>query len=74
MMMEEQLDRAREDIRQMDKVKAEIEGVLEQLRVEGLDADAAGQAVSKEASEHASRGEDAIEESRLVWDLIEDSN
>lgn len=74
MMMEEQLDRAREDIRQMDKVKAEIEGVLEQLRAEGLDADAAGQAVFKEASEHASRGEDAIEESRLVWDLIEESN
>ncbi|KAJ5907355.1 hypothetical protein N7495_000037 [Penicillium taxi] len=35
MMMEEQLERGKEEIKQMDKVKADIEGYLEQLKIEG---------------------------------------
>lgn len=54
----------------MDKVKAEIEGVLEQLKVEGLEADTAGQAAVKPAD----ISENAVDESRLIWDLLDEDN
>lgn len=68
MMMEEQLDRTREEIREMDRVKVEIEAVMEQLKAEGTDADTA-------LLEHSNKSptgstEKSSEESQLVWDLM----
>lgn len=73
LMMEEQLDRSREDIRQMDKVKAEAEAALEQIRVEGLDAESArDQARRLFAQQSADEsGVSAEEDSRMIWDLLD---
>lgn len=68
MMMEEQLDRTREEIREMDSVKAEIEGVMEQLKAEGTDADAALQA--NNGGKSSTSVEKSTDESQLVWDLM----
>lgn len=68
MMMEEQLDRTREEIREMDRVKAEIEGVMEQLKAEGIDADAALQ--TNNGGKSSKSAEQSTEESQLVWDLM----
>ncbi|ODM17279.1 Mediator of RNA polymerase II transcription subunit 7 [Aspergillus cristatus] len=67
MMMEEQLDRTREEIREMDKVKAEIEATLEQLKAEGIDADAA---LESRNGGKPSTADQSTEESQLVWGLI----
>ena len=69
MIMEEQLDRTREEIREMDKVKAEIEGTLEQLRAEGIDADAA---LESKNGNKPSISEQSTEESQLVWGLMDE--
>lgn len=68
MMMEEQLDRTREEIREMDRVKAEIEGVMEQLKAEGNDADTA-LLEHRNKNSTDSTGKPS-EESQLVWDLM----
>lgn len=68
MMMEEQLDRTREEIRDMDKVKGDIEGALEQLKAEGIDADAALQ--SMENDKGTASTEQSTKENSLVWDLM----
>lgn len=71
LMMEEQRDRTREEIRQMDKVKADIEGALEQLSFEGVDTDPGTQAAVEASSKPANTDEDAADESRLLWDLLD---
>lgn len=70
MMMEAQLDRTRDEIREMDRVKGEIEGVLEQLKTGGIDADAALR--SKDASQSASSKDQSSEDPQLVWDLMDE--
>lgn len=67
MMMEEQLDRTREEIREMDKAKAEIESTLEQLKTEGMDADAALESTDGKPSTSADQ---STEESQLIWGLM----
>lgn len=67
MMMEEQLDRTREEIRDMDKVKGDIEGALEQLKAEGIDADAALQSMD---NDKATASTEQSTENSLVWDLM----
>ncbi|KAJ5123832.1 uncharacterized protein N7515_007657 [Penicillium bovifimosum] len=67
MMMEEQLKHSQEEINQMDKVKAEVEGVLEQLQAEGLSA-----ARSNNDSDQAKAlKEKADAHSRLIWELLD---
>lgn len=69
MMMEEQLKHSREEIEQMDKVKADIEGVLEQLQAEGHRV-----AASKSGDQNdqtKALKEKADEHSRLIWDLLD---
>ena len=68
MMMEEQLDQTKEEIRDMDRVKGDIEGALEQLRAEGIDADAALQ--SMENDKGTASTEQSTKENSLVWDLM----
>ncbi|OJJ86245.1 mediator complex subunit MED7 [Aspergillus glaucus CBS 516.65] len=69
MMMEEQLDRTREEIREMDKVKADIEGTLEQLKAEGIDADAA---LDSKNGGKPSNSKQSTKESQLVWSLMDE--
>lgn len=72
MMMEEQLSRTKDEIEQMDKVKAEIEGVLENLQAEGVRTGSVEQSGTISPSEAASSQK--IEDSRTVWDLLENEN
>ncbi|KAJ5392993.1 hypothetical protein N7465_011967 [Penicillium sp. CMV-2018d] len=72
MMMEEQLNHSREEMRQMDKVKAEVESVLEQLQAEGSRVGATG---SEDDTDQAKAlKEKADEHSRLIWDLLDKEN
>jgi mediator of RNA polymerase II transcription subunit 7 len=71
-MMEEQLNHSREEIKQMDKVKAEVENVLEQLQAEGC---AVGTNESEEDNDQArALKAKADEHSRLIWDLLDKEN
>lgn len=69
MMMEEQLHRTKDEIKQMDKVKADIESVLNQLEVEGRQVGSVEQPDNASDSKEAARR--AVEDSRLVWDLLD---
>ncbi|KAJ5522738.1 Mediator complex subunit Med7 [Penicillium frequentans] len=68
MMMEEQLERTRQEIKQMDKIKADIEGVLDDIQAEGSRISSAAQSADASTLESASR---KAEDSRMVWDLLE---
>lgn len=68
MMMEEQLARSREEIKQMDKVKADIEGVLERLQTEGSHT---ATAQPSNASQLKEQDRKADSDSRLIWDLLD---
>ncbi|KAJ5175807.1 uncharacterized protein N7482_001684 [Penicillium canariense] len=72
MMMEEQLKRTKDEIKQMDKVKSDIENLLQQLEMEG------GKANSAERLENTMRSKEAakrsIEDAQLVWDLLDKEN
>ncbi|KAJ5215401.1 uncharacterized protein N7498_001808 [Penicillium cinerascens] len=72
MMMEEQLQRTKDEIKQMDKVKADIEGVLDQLEAEGRQVGLAEQSDGENHSKEAARR--AVENSRLVWNLLDQEN
>ncbi|KAJ5081819.1 hypothetical protein NUU61_010083 [Penicillium alfredii] len=73
MMMEEQLDRTRDEIRQMDKAQAEIEAALNQLQVEGRQTGSAQQA-AEEAGVSKTQNSRAVDDSRLIWDLLDKEN
>lgn len=68
LLMEEQLNRTKDEIQQMDNTKAEIEGFLEQLRSEGVDVDAA---VGNQDDRQPEQGKRA-ERSRLIWNLLDE--
>jgi mediator of RNA polymerase II transcription subunit 7 len=68
MMMEEQLNHSREEMNQMDKVKAEVEGVLEQLQAEGSRLSAGSGDDSEDAK---ALKEKADAHSRLIWELLD---
>lgn len=70
MMMEEQLNRSREEIQQMDKMHAEINGFLEQLKAQGIDVDSASKSVENDTANRATGDQDA-NSSRLVWDILD---
>ncbi|KAJ5173487.1 Mediator complex subunit Med7 [Penicillium coprophilum] len=72
MMMEEQLNHSREEMKQMDKVKAEVEGLLEQLQAEGSRVAATGR--GEDTDQAKALKEKADEHSRLIWDLLDKDN
>jgi mediator of RNA polymerase II transcription subunit 7 len=74
LMMEEQLDRTREEIQQIDRVKAEIEDMLENLKAEGFDADTALESVGIDASKPTEPSEQDAGDSKLIWDLLEEKD
>ncbi|KAJ5172041.1 Mediator complex subunit Med7 [Penicillium capsulatum] len=73
MMMEEQLERSREEIKQMDKIKLDIEGMLGQLQAEGGRVTASEQS-QDDPSQSKDLQQQEIENSRLVWDLLDENN
>jgi mediator of RNA polymerase II transcription subunit 7 len=69
MMMEEQLQRSKDEIEQMDKVKAEIESALEQLETQGKEIGSAEQPTNDvETAEKDSL--QPGEGSRQLWDVL----
>ena len=74
-MMKEQIDHTKDEIREMDKVKAGIERVLEQLSTGSSEVtESSGQVASKEQQQQqVVRDESTIDESRIVWSLFEEN-
>ncbi|PLB47710.1 mediator of RNA polymerase II transcription subunit 7 [Aspergillus steynii IBT 23096] len=71
LMMEEQLSRSREEIQQMDKLKAEITDALDQLEKEGANVGATEAAKNDEKPEPTKQSPD---DSALVWKLLDEQN
>ncbi|KAJ5205157.1 Mediator complex subunit Med7 [Penicillium cf. griseofulvum] len=72
MMMEEQLNHSREEMKQMDKVKVEVESLLEQLQAEGSRVAAAGS--GDDTDQAKALKEKADQHSQLIWDLLDKEN
>ena len=74
MMMEEQLDRTREEIRQMDTVKIQVERVLEELGDEVEQQDKEQQQRSKPTAETSTTTAttSTADECRLMWTLLQE--
>ncbi|KAE8356960.1 mediator of RNA polymerase II transcription subunit 7 [Aspergillus coremiiformis] len=74
LMMEEQLSSTREEIQQMDKLKEEITGVLEQLKKDGIDVGATIETPAIQTEKPDKADEKASEHSQLVWKLLDENN
>ncbi|KAJ5363492.1 Mediator of RNA polymerase II transcription subunit 7 [Penicillium cataractarum] len=72
MMMEEQLKRTREEIKQMDKVKSDIESLMERLEAEGGGVNSAERPENTTESKVAAKR--SVEDAHLVWDLLDKVN
>jgi mediator of RNA polymerase II transcription subunit 7 len=70
LMMEEQLDRAREEIREMDRVKEHVESLLQRLRRDAMDAAVAISYSQKQEKDGTELDEKVVEEARQVWSLL----
>jgi len=69
MMMEEQLQRSKDEIDQMDKVKAEIESALEQMQVQGRETKSAKAPAEKISVSNKDSQE--AEDARQMWDILD---
>ncbi|KAL2855979.1 MED7 protein-domain-containing protein [Aspergillus pseudoustus] len=72
MMMEEQLSRTREEIREMDKVKEELTTVLDQLAAEGAEVGSTIEPTTADDKRVTKPEEHVSEDSQLVWDIIDE--
>lgn len=70
MMMEEQLERTREEIQQMDKAKADIQSFLEQLGSEGTNVDSTVESAGQDEKRRVEQNEQ--KDSQLVWELLDE--
>ncbi|KAL1962346.1 hypothetical protein VTN77DRAFT_9759 [Rasamsonia byssochlamydoides] len=70
LMMEEQLDRTREEIREMDRLKDRIEQLLQQLKTDGMDVLAASQSAATDATKNVEVDDKTVEEARQLWALV----
>lgn len=70
MMMEKQLQRSKDEIEQMDKIKAEIESALEQMQSRGGEIDSA-QPPTKRISLVEEESQQALNDPRQVWDILD---
>lgn len=75
-MMEEQLQDAKDEIQEMDKVKERAEAFLRELEAEGREA-VAGRSTTEAVAETANNGEDQSDEqetsegeARKMWGLL----
>lgn len=71
MMMEEQLERTREEIQQMDKTKADIQSFLEQLGSEGINADSTVESTEQDEKRPVEQNQQG-KDSQLVWGLLDE--
>ncbi|BCS04671.1 mediator complex subunit MED7 [Aspergillus luchuensis] len=71
MMMEEQLSRTKGEIQQMDKLKAEITGVLERLEADGIAAQSHPQQTDEDSKKDSETSQKTIEDAQLIWDLLD---
>ncbi|KAL4760586.1 mediator complex subunit MED7 [Aspergillus foveolatus] len=70
MMMEAQLARTKDEIQQMDKLKEEVNAVLDQLAAEGADVGSTIQSTTKDKK--SVKPEDQTpEDSKLLWDILD---
>ncbi|KAJ5925012.1 Mediator complex subunit Med7 [Penicillium verhagenii] len=67
MMMEEQLERTKQEIKHMDKVKTDIEGALAEIQAEGSRISSTEESADLSNLESSRKAED----SRMIWDLLE---
>jgi mediator of RNA polymerase II transcription subunit 7 len=54
----------------MDKMHAEINGFLEQLKAQGVDVDSASKSVENDKTK-STTSEQNTNSSRLVWDILD---
>ena len=73
MMMEEQLKRTKEEIQQMDKVKSEVEHVLDSLQTDGNQIGFPKQ-TEHDYAQSTDEGQSRLEDTRLIWDLLDKDN
>ena len=73
MMMEDQLERTREEIKEMDRVKEKSEAFLARLEAEGLSTDLTPQEALDTTRTHDGIQEDeqAEVDARFMWDLLD---
>ncbi|KAL6239744.1 hypothetical protein BDW75DRAFT_102531 [Aspergillus navahoensis] len=71
MMMEAQLTRTKEEIQQMDKLKEELNAVLDQLAAEGAEAGSTIQSTEKKDKKTVKPDERVTEDSQLLWDILD---
>ena len=74
LMMEEQLDRTRQEIEEINRTKERVENLLQQLRIEGADAGTAAAAHITDSKYGGGLGNVTLEEARQVWALINDDS
>lgn len=76
MMMEEQRDRSREDIKEMDRVKKSVESLLEQLKAEGIATDSVDEHRKTTGEETIREGpspsKHTADDAKQVWNLLSD--
>lgn len=70
LMMEEQLETTRNQIQEMDDVKNRVETLLEQLTVEGLDAQKSMPSDSNDETKDLQFDSKTVEEARQLWELL----
>lgn len=73
--MEEQRDRSREEIKEMDRVKKSVESLLQQLEAEGLATDSASdtkKAAGSTVRDETSSSKHTVEDARKIWSLLGD--
>lgn len=70
LMMEEQLDRTREEIEKIDRTKELIENLLKRLRTDGVDAASALPSRLMDSKSVGDLEDMALKEARQVWDLL----
>jgi len=73
MMMEDQLERTREEIKEMDRVKEKSEAILAHLEAEGLSTDLTPlEALNTKRTQDGTREDEQAEvDARVMWDLLD---
>jgi mediator of RNA polymerase II transcription subunit 7 len=77
LMMEEQLDRTRDEIDEIDRTKLRIESLLQRLRADGAEAASAAlppPPPPPSVPQGSSLQDDSTEQARQVWALINDGH
>lgn len=74
LIMEEQLQKTKEDIEEMDQVKEKVEAILQQLKTEGYDADASSESLREKNEAGKELNKKAVEYAQQIWQLLDEEN